>query len=75
MQILKKRGRKPGAVSFTYVTLSELNRVLKDGAIVVIGKKFADINHLQVLNINGSATTMRDVSVPAPSIKIYTGLD
>jgi len=41
------RGRKKGSVSFVSVPLSELNRVLREQAYVVVSKKFADTLFMQ----------------------------
>ena len=41
------RGRKKGSVSFVSVPLSELNRVLRESAHVVVSKKYADTLFLQ----------------------------
>ena len=42
------RGRKKGSFCFSMVPLSELNKVLKQDAIVIVSKKFLDN-----LNIKG----------------------
>lgn len=42
------RGRKKGSFCFSMVPLSELNRVLKQDAVVIVSKKFLDN-----LNIKG----------------------
>lgn len=44
---MAKRGRKKGSVSFVSVPLSELNRVLRESAYVVVSKKYADTLFLQ----------------------------
>ena len=41
------RGRKKGSVSFVSIPLSELNRVLRESAHVVVSKKYADTLFLQ----------------------------
>ena len=48
---MAKRGRKAGAAgcSFLGVTLGELNRVLKEGATVMVSRKYAE-----QLNLEGS---------------------
>ena len=38
----KKRGRPKGAVSFTRVKLSDLNRFLKEEAIVSVSRKYLE---------------------------------
>jgi hypothetical protein len=42
------RGRKKGSFCFSMIPLSELNKVLKQDAIVIVSKKFLDN-----LNIRG----------------------
>jgi len=42
------RGRKKGSFCFSMVPLSELNKVLKQDAVVIVSKKFLDN-----LNIKG----------------------
>jgi hypothetical protein len=42
------RGRKKGSFCFSMVPLSELNKVLKQDAVVIVSKKFLD-----TLNIKG----------------------
>ena len=42
------RGRKKGSFCFSIVPLSELNKVLKQDAVVIVSKKFLDN-----LNIKG----------------------
>jgi hypothetical protein len=42
------RGRKKGSFCFSMVTLNELNKVLKQDAVVIVSKKFLDN-----LNIKG----------------------
>lgn len=46
--MLKQRGRKPGSVSFMQVELSELNRVLKPDAKVILSIRYA-----QLVGLNG----------------------
>jgi hypothetical protein len=38
----KEGGRTKGATSFVTVSLGELNRVLKEEAVVVVSRKYAD---------------------------------
>lgn len=44
----KQRGRKPGSVSFMQVELSELNRVLKPDAKVILSLRYG-----QLVGLNG----------------------
>jgi len=46
--VKSNRGRKKGSFCFSMVPLSELNKVLKQDAIVIVSKKFLDN-----LNIKG----------------------
>jgi len=48
MNIKSNRGRKKGSFCFSMVPLSELNKVLKQDAVVIVSKKFLDN-----LNIKG----------------------
>jgi elongation factor P hydroxylase len=43
----KQRGRKPGSVSFMQVELSELNRILKPDAKVILSIRYAQLIGLQ----------------------------
>jgi hypothetical protein len=42
------RGRKKGSFCFSMIPLSELNKVLKQDAVIIVSKKFLD-----TLNIKG----------------------
>ena len=42
MKMKSNRGRKKGSFCFSMVTLSELNKVLKQDAVVIVSKKFLD---------------------------------
>ena len=48
MKMKSNRGRKKGSFCFSMVTLGELNKVLKQDAVVIVSKKFLDN-----LNIKG----------------------
>ncbi len=48
MKMKSNRGRKKGSFCFSMIPLSELNKVLKQDAIVIVSKKFLDN-----LNIRG----------------------
>ena len=41
------RGKKKGATSFVKVTLRELNRVLKEDAVVIVSRRFAEALDLE----------------------------
>ena len=42
MKMKSNRGRKKGSFCFSMIPLSELNKVLKQDAIVIVSKKFLD---------------------------------
>ncbi len=42
MKIKSNRGRKKGSFCFSMIPLSELNKVLKQDAMVIVSKKFLD---------------------------------
>lgn len=48
MNTKSNRGRKKGSFCFAMIPLSELNKVLKQDAVVIVSKKFLDN-----LNIKG----------------------
>jgi hypothetical protein len=52
--MLKQRGRKPGSVSFMQVELSELNRVLKSDAKVIVSIRYAQLVGLQGKPVNSN---------------------
>jgi len=58
----KGSGRTKGAVSFVAVNLGELNRVLKEGAIVVVSRRYAEQLGLEGRPITGNAKNIADAS-------------
>ena len=48
MKMKSNRGRKKGSFCFSMIPLSELNKVLKQDAVIIVSKKFLDN-----LNIKG----------------------
>lgn len=42
MKMKSNRGRKKGSFCFSMIALSELNKVLKQDAMVIVSKKFLD---------------------------------
>ena len=50
----KQRGRKSGSVSFMQVELSELNRVLKTEAKVIVSIRYAQLVGLQGKPVNST---------------------
>ncbi|NBP55934.1 hypothetical protein EBU71_05255 [bacterium] len=49
------RGRKKGSFCFSMVPLSELNKVLKQDAVIIVSKKFLD--NLNLKGIEKEVTT------------------
>ena len=49
------RGRKKGSFCFSMVPLSELNKVLKQDAVIIVSKKFLD--NLNLKGIEEEVTT------------------
>ncbi len=54
----KQRGRKPGSVSFMQVELSELNRVLKPDAKVILSIRYAQLVGLQGKPVSANLDVM-----------------
>jgi predicted Zn-dependent protease len=50
----KQRGRKSGSVSFMQVELSELNRILKPDAKVIVSIRYAQLVGLQGKPVNST---------------------
>ena len=55
------RGRKKGSFCFSMIPLAELNKVLKQDAIIIVSKKFAD--NLSIKGIEKEVTTKRSSTV------------
>jgi len=68
---MAKRGRKAGAAgcSFLGVSLGELNRVLKEGAIVMVSRKYAEQLHLDGSPILSEANN-KHIATYAESIEM-----
>jgi hypothetical protein len=62
------RGKTKGAGSFVQVDLRELNRVLKEDAIVVVSRRFAETLSLNTDNFTATTT---NIESQAP-VKIKT---
>jgi hypothetical protein len=58
----KGSGRTKGAVSFLAVNLGELNRVLKEGAIVIVSRRYAEQLGLEGKPMTGNAKNIADAS-------------
>jgi len=58
------RGRKKGSFCFSMISLAELNKVLKQDAIVIVSKKFAD--NLSIKGIEKEVTTKTYDSIQQP---------
>jgi hypothetical protein len=53
------RGKTKGAGSFLQVNLKELNRVLKEDAVVVVSRRFAETLNLEVEQFEASTTNIK----------------
>jgi hypothetical protein len=58
------RGRKKGSFCFSMIPLAELNKVLKQDAIIIVSKKFAD--NLSIRGIEKEVTTKTYDSIQQP---------
>jgi hypothetical protein len=58
----KGSGRTKGAVSFLAINLGELNRVLKEGAVVIVSRRYAEQLGLEGKPMTGSAKNIADAS-------------
>jgi hypothetical protein len=58
------RGRKKGSFCFSMIPLSELNKVLKQDAIIIVSKKFSD--NLSLKGIEKEVTTKTYDSIQQP---------
>jgi hypothetical protein len=53
------RGKTKGAGSFLQVNLRELNRVLKEDAIVVVSRRYAETLNLDVEDFQATTTNIK----------------
>jgi len=58
----KGSGRTKGAVSFLAINLGELNRVLKEGAVVIVSRRYAEQLGLEGKPMTGNAKNIADAS-------------
>ncbi len=66
----KGSGRTKGAVSFVAVNLGELNRVLKEGAVVVVSRRYAE-----QLGLEGKPMTANAKNIASASKQIDLQVD
>lgn len=64
MKMKSNRGRKKGSFCFSMVPLSELNKVLKQDAVVIVSKKFLD--NLNIKGIEKEVNTKTYNSLEQP---------
>ena len=64
MKMKSNRGRKKGSFCFSMVTLGELNKVLKQDAVVIVSKKFLD--NLNIKGIEKEVNTKTYNSLEQP---------
>ena len=68
-----KSGRTKGAVSFLAINLRELNRVLREDAIVMVSRRYAEQLHLDGKPMSASTKNIEaygkqiDVKIDAPT--------
>ena len=68
-----KSGRTKGAVSFLAINLRELNRVLREDAIVMVARRYAEQLHLDGKPMSASTKNIEaygkqiDVKIDAPT--------
>ena len=55
-------GRTSGSTSFVEVTLRELNRVLKEEAVVIIGRKYAEAVRLDAKKVESNVDIIESVT-------------
>ena len=65
----KGSGRTKGAVSFVEVTLGELNRILKQDAVIMVSRKYAEALNLDSKAVEATASV---VEAAANTINIKT---
>ena len=53
------RGKTKGAGSFLQVNLKELNRVLKEDAIVIVSRRYAETLNLEVEKFEATTTNIK----------------
>ena len=64
MKMKSNRGRKKGSFCFSMIPLSELNKVLKQDAMVIVSKKFLD--NLSIRGIEKEVNTKIYASLEEP---------
>ena len=57
-------GRRRGSYSFISVSLSELNRIFKSEAAIVISRKWAAQNNIHVTSFIATSQNLASVSTP-----------
>jgi len=65
----KGSGRTKGAVSFVEVTLGELNRILKQDAVIMVSRKYAEAINLDSKAVDATTSV---VEAAANTINIKT---
>lgn len=66
----KGKGKKAGSVSFSEVSLAELNRVFQPEAMIPISKRFAETMGLENKPIAASERAARLTSLAVPPVKL-----
>ena len=58
----KGSGRTSGSTSFVEVSLGELNRVLREDAIVIVGRKYAEAIRLDAKKVESNVDVIESVA-------------
>ena len=58
----KGSGRTSGSTSFVEVSLGELNRVLREDAIVIVGRKYAEAIRLDAKKVESNVDVIESVT-------------
>tara|TARA_Y100000310_G_scaffold317078_1_gene369535 strand:- start:939 stop:1211 length:273 start_codon:yes stop_codon:yes gene_type:complete len=58
----KGSGRTAGSTSFVEVSLRELNRVLKEDAVIIIGRKYAEALRLDSKKVESNVDVIESVT-------------
>ena len=71
-----KRGPKAGATQFIGVSLGELNRILKEDAVVLVSRKYSDMLNIEGKSVRHLSNNKHiEAVVDQPDFKIDTGED
>lgn len=66
----KGSGRTVGSGSFVSVSLSELNRILKPEAMIIVNRRFAELLKLKSKSFSATTGNLKNASEPEVEIEI-----